>query len=117
MKGMACVLFEAMYAAKQYEVESFIASSILETMQMPFSEMFNRFLTGTAYHYERRLHEMENVKALLESENLPSFMTEGCLQTFSLLKEQNYRARFPEAPPQHWEDVFSDHSLSRAKKQ
>ena len=104
-KGIACVLFEALQAAKRFSVEDVVVDSILESMNCPFIDTLNRYVTGTAIHAARRVHEMENVKTMLQQSRLPTAMTDATIDTLRRVDAYNFKEVFGNKSPSTWQDV------------
>lgn len=75
-KGTIALLLELLYAARRLGAEEAIIDNIAETMDAhPFKETLNRYVCEDALHAKRRIHEMEDVCAVLESIGVEPIMS------------------------------------------
>ena len=56
-------------------------------------------------HAARRIHEMENVKAILEGEGLSPNMTDATLDKLRWMEERGFKRCFPDGVPDDWKAV------------
>lgn len=75
-KGVAAVICEAMEAGEHFGLEDYIRTQI-NSIIGENDALIDRFVTGSRTHAKRRMHEMEAVVAMLESENLSALMSKG----------------------------------------
>lgn len=76
MKGITGLLFESLEAAERYGIRAALEEDIARWInERPFSQVINRFVGSTAIHGERRMHEMEDVLALLRGLKSSTRMT------------------------------------------
>ncbi len=78
-KGFAAVVCEAMEAGAKFGMKDFIREQI-QSIIGDRSELIERFLSGSRTHAKRRMHEMEAVVDMLESEDLDAFVSKGSVQ-------------------------------------
>lgn len=68
MKGLAALLLESLEAAERYGIADPLAADMARFIDgQPFDQVMKRFVGGTAIHAERRIHEMSEAIALLQS--------------------------------------------------
>jgi 3-hydroxyisobutyrate dehydrogenase-like beta-hydroxyacid dehydrogenase len=76
MKGITGLLLESMEAAERYGIRAALETDIARWIdERPFSQVINRFVGSTAVHAERRMHEMDDVLALLRELKSSTRMT------------------------------------------
>lgn len=78
-KGVAAVICEAIEAGKQLDLEPYMRSQI-HSIIGDNDELIDRFLTGSRTHAKRRMHEMEAVVHMLETEKLDAIMSEASVR-------------------------------------
>ncbi len=108
MKGMPALFVEALEAASLMKVDHLILKSLASTMNAcPFEETFNRLVTGTAFHAERRAHEMENVIEMLEGLHVEPTMSKATFERLMWLASKNMKEKFGGKTPKEWRDVVT----------
>jgi 3-hydroxyisobutyrate dehydrogenase-like beta-hydroxyacid dehydrogenase len=75
-KGIAAVVCEAMEAGEAFGMESYIRRQI-SSLIGGNDELIDRFVEGSRTHAVRRMHEMEAVIEMLESQNIEPIVTRG----------------------------------------
>lgn len=76
MKGITGLLFESLEAGERYGIRAALEADIARWIdERPFAQIINRFVGSTAIHGERRMHEMEDVLALLRELKSSTRMT------------------------------------------
>jgi 3-hydroxyisobutyrate dehydrogenase-like beta-hydroxyacid dehydrogenase len=75
-KGIAAVVCEAMEAGEAFGMESYIRRQI-SSLIGGNDELIDRFVEGSRTHAVRRMHEMEAVIEMLESQNIEPIVTKG----------------------------------------
>ncbi|MDI7741769.1 NAD(P)-binding domain-containing protein [Lysinibacillus fusiformis] len=101
-KGLQAILVEALQAAQYFSVEDVVVESIIESMDMPFEEIINRYVGSVIIHSNRRAHEMENVLSMLKQADIPSTMTEATMQKILWLDQTNAREKLGGDMPKDW---------------
>ncbi len=86
-KGVAAVICEAMEAGEHFGLEKYIRTQI-NSIIGENDELIDRFVTGSRKHAKRRMHEMEAVVDMLESENLDSIMSTGSAKNLKKYLEE-----------------------------
>jgi 3-hydroxyisobutyrate dehydrogenase-like beta-hydroxyacid dehydrogenase len=108
MKGLPALLLEMLEAAREFNVEERVISSISETMNgKTFEETMNRLVTGTSIHALRRAIELEGSIEMLESSNLSSLMTKAAKDKLQQIAELNLKEKFKGKTPESWFEVIS----------
>jgi len=101
MKGLAVVLIEALEAAHRYGILDAVAQSIAGSMdERPFAQTMKRYVCGTAVHSDRRVHEMSEALALLQSMGSSSRMTRATRGKMLDVTELGLRERFGGREPE-----------------
>jgi len=77
-KGVAAVICEAMEAGQQLGLEDYIRTQI-NSIIGENNDLIDRFVKGSRIHAKRRMHEMEAVVSMLESEGLDAIMSAGAV--------------------------------------
>jgi len=95
MKGLAVVLIEALEAAHRHGILDAVAENMAASMdERPFAQIIKRFVCGTAVHADRRVHEMTEALALLQSLGSSSRMTRATRSKLVEVRERGLRERF-----------------------
>lgn len=106
MKGLPALFVEVLEAASIMKVDHLVLKSLATTMNAcPFEQTFNRLVTGSAIHAERRAHEMENVIAMLSSINVKPTMSQATCERLSWLASKNLKEKFGGKTPKDWQEV------------
>lgn len=77
-KGVAAVICEAVEAGENFGLEAYIREQISSIIGEN-DGLIDRFLSGSRIHAKRRMHEMEAVVDMLESEELSAYMSKGAV--------------------------------------
>lgn len=101
-KGLQVILVESLQAAQHFSVEDIVVESIIESMDVPFEEIINRYVGSVILHSNRRIHEMENVLTMLKQEDLPSTMTEATMEKLKWLDKTNAKESLGGSMPKDW---------------
>lgn len=81
-KGLACLLLEALQAARVWNVEEALLDSLQTTFDgTPLRTVARRMVPKAVANAERMAHEMREVQAFLAEKNLPSRMSRAAEQT------------------------------------
>ena len=108
MKGMPALFVEALEAASLMKVDHLILKSLASTMNAcPFEQTFNRLVTGTAFHAERRAHEMVNVIEMLEGLHVEPTMSKATHERLMWLASKNMKEKFGGKTPKEWREVVT----------
>lgn len=75
-KGIAAVVCEAMEAGRAFGMETYIRGQI-KSLIGGNDEIIDRFVEGSSTHAVRRMHEMEAVIEMLETQNLDPILTKA----------------------------------------
>ncbi|MDR3563749.1 MAG: DUF1932 domain-containing protein [Negativicutes bacterium] len=106
MKGMPALFLEVLEAASLMKVDHLVLKSLATTMNAcSFEQSFNRLVTGSAIHAERRAHEMENVIEMLEGIGVKPTMSKATHERLSWLAAKNLRETFGGKVPKEWKEV------------
>lgn len=106
MKGLPALFVEVLETASLMKVDHLVLKSLATTMNAcSFEQTFNRLVTGTAIHAQRRAHEMENVIAMLESINIEPTMSKATFERLNWLASKNLKEKFGGKTPKEWQDV------------
>lgn len=106
MKGLPALLVEVLEAASIMKVDHLVLKSLATTMNAcTFEQTFNRLVTGSAVHAERRAHEMEDVIAMLESIDVKPTMSRATYERLTWLKDKKLREKFGGKTPKEWREV------------
>lgn len=106
MKGLPALFVEVLEAASIMEVDHLVLKSLATTMNAcTFEQTFNRLVTGSAVHAERRAHEMEDVVAMLESIGVKPTMSRATRERLTWLADKKLRERFGGKTPNEWREV------------
>ena len=108
MKGLPALFIEALEAASLMKVDHLVLKSLTSTMDAcPFEQTFNRLVTGSAIHAERRAHEMENVIEMLEGINVRPTMSIATRERLKWLASKNLKELFGGKTPKDWREVVT----------
>lgn len=106
-KGIEALLVETLLAARRLGVDERVLVSIQRTLDsQPFVEAAARYVTGNAIHAERRVHEIEDVIALLESLGVRPLATAGALRRMAHSAASGAKEHFGGVPPRSYEPVI-----------
>ena len=106
MKGLPALFVEVLEAASIMKVDHLVLQSIATTMNAcSFEQTFNRLVTGSAIHAERRAHEMENVIDMLESIQVKPTMSKATHERLSWLASKKLKEKFGGQTPKEWRTV------------
>ncbi|HHY47970.1 MAG TPA: NAD(P)-dependent oxidoreductase [Firmicutes bacterium] len=115
MKGIAAILIETLVASRRFQVESLIMDSIRETMEeTSFANLVNRFVCGTAIHSDRRVHEMEDVIATLDSLGIDSGMSRATKEKLAWVNALRLKDTFGGETPSSYQEVLD--AIDRASR-
>jgi hypothetical protein len=102
------LFIEALEAASLMKVDHLVLKSIASTMNASsFEETFNRLVTGSAVHAERRAHEMKNVIEMLEGINVSPTMSKATFERLMWLASKNLKEKFGGKTPKDWHEVVT----------
>lgn len=108
MKGLPALFVEVLEAASLMKVDHLVLKSLATTMNAcSFEQTFNRLVTGSAIHAQRRAHEMENVIAMLESLNVKPTMSQATYDRLTWLASKNLKEKFGGKTPKEWQEVVN----------
>lgn len=108
MKGLPALFVEVLEAASLMKVDHLVLKSLAETMNAcSFEQTFNRLVTGSSIHAQRRAHEMENVIAMLESINVKPTMSKATFERLNWLASKNLKEKFGGKTPKEWQEVVA----------
>lgn len=108
MKGLPALFVEVLEAAALMKVDNLVLESLASTMDAcPFEETFNRLVTGSALHAERRAHEMESVIEMLESLNVEPTMSKATAERLTWLASKKLNEKFEGKTPKTWQEVIT----------
>jgi len=100
MKGLSAVLVECLEAAQRYGVLEVAAADIAASFdERPFAQNMKRYVCGTAVHAERRIHEMADVLALLNSLGSSTRMTKATRAKLVEVTRMGLREKFNAREP------------------
>ena len=106
MKGLPALFVEVLEAASLMKVDHLVLKSLAGTMNAcSFEQTFNRLVTGSAIHAERRAHEMINVMSMLEGLNVKPTMSKATYERLSWLASKNLKEKFGGKTPKEWQEV------------
>jgi len=106
MKGLPAIFIEAMEAASLMKVDHLVLKSVAASMNAsPFEQIFNRLVTSSAIHAQRRAHEMKNVIEMLESINVKPTMSKATYDRLTWLASKNLKEKFSGKTPKDWREV------------
>lgn len=107
-KGIEALLVETLMAAESLGVSETVLTSIEKTLaSQRFPAAANRYVTGNAIHAGRRVHEVEDVIALLEAQGVEPLATRGTLERMRRSASSGAREHFGGVPPEHYGAVVS----------
>lgn len=99
-KGLACLLIESLEAAERSGILDFVAKDMAGTFdERPFLENMKRFVCGTTVHAARRVHEMTDVMALLNSLGSSTRMTRTTTAALNDVAAMGLREHFNAREP------------------
>lgn len=108
MKGLPSLMLEVLQAASLLQVEDTVLKSLAKTMDAcPFEESFNRLVTGTAIHAERRAHEVKEVIEMLESIGVEPTMSRATYKKHCWIADKNMKETFGGKTPREWQAVVA----------
>ncbi|MDB5812531.1 MAG: 3-hydroxyisobutyrate dehydrogenase [Betaproteobacteria bacterium] len=100
MKGLSAVLLECLEVAHRYGVLEAAAADIAGSFdERPFAQNMKRYVCGTAVHAERRIHEMADVLALLNSLDSSTRMTKSTRAKLMDVSKMGLREKFNAREP------------------
>ncbi len=86
-KGLATVVMECLEAAQKLNIESYARQQMMTILND--ETMIDRFVQGSHQHAARRIHEMEEVVALLDSVGASTFSSEASIAKLNELRSEN----------------------------
>lgn len=92
MKGLAGLVFESLAAAERTGDASWLRAQIAAELGPDGEALVGRLVDGTRQHAARRVHEMEDVRRLLDGIDSPGWMTDGTLHWLHRIAEEGERA-------------------------
>ena len=108
MKGLPALFVEVLEAASLMKVDHLVLKSLAATMNAStFEQSFNRLVTSSAIHAERRAHEMENVIEMLEGIDVKPTMSKATHERLSWLAAKKLREKFGGKTPATWQEVVA----------
>lgn len=108
MKGAAALFYELSIPAMHYGVVDLVLEGICSDMDAgPFMDMVTRWISGTAIHAGRRVHEMHDVLALLEQNAMRSPMTQATTNTLEWLAGLGLRDQLGGKLPSDFHDALN----------
>lgn len=110
-KGLSCLLFESLQAARKFGVDETIVESFLDSFGPAFETVINGYLSGAIIHAERREHEMQNVVDFLKQEGLPFTMAEAARQKLKWIADEDIKGNFDGEVGRNWRDVLAGWNL------
>ena len=100
MKGFAALLLEALEGAQRYGITDALAADTVRFIDSrPFEQIMKRWVCGTAIHAERRIHEMSESLALLQSIGASTRMTRATREMLRQIVGMGLRERFGAREP------------------
>jgi len=106
MKGLPALFIEALEAASIMKVDHLVLKSLATTLNASsFEQTFNRLVTGSAIHAQRRAHEMENVIEMLEGIHVKPTMSKATFERLTWLASKNLKEKFGGKTPKEWREV------------
>jgi len=98
-KSLAAILIECMEAARRRDILDTMAGDIAKTFsEIPFDKVIKRYISGTAVHCERRLHEMHDCLGLLDSMGSANRSTKATIAMLRELIRMEMPLKFPKEP-------------------
>lgn len=108
MKGLPALFVEVLEAASLMKVDHLVLKSLATTMNAcSFEQTFNRLVTGSAIHAERRAHEMVNVIEMLESIHVKPTMSKATHERLTWLASKKLKEKFGGKTPKEWQEVVA----------
>lgn len=108
MKGLPALFVEVLEAASLMKVDHLVLKSLATTMNAcSFESTFNRLVTGSAVHAERRAHEMVNVIEMLDSINVKPTMSKATYERLTWLASKKLKEKFGGKTPKEWQEVVA----------
>jgi 3-hydroxyisobutyrate dehydrogenase-like beta-hydroxyacid dehydrogenase len=100
MKGLSATLLESLEAAQRYGILEASAADMVEFMdERPFAQIMKRYVCGTAVHAGRRVHEMADALALLNTLGSSTRMTRATRANLVEMANMGLRERFNAREP------------------
>ncbi|HWP50730.1 MAG TPA: DUF1932 domain-containing protein [Clostridia bacterium] len=116
MKGMTALLTETLLASHQAGVCDEVMDSITKTLTEKTPEQLtNLLINRTAVAAQRRVSEMQDVKATLEALELPAFATVGTIKRLQWFCDLGFKEYFNAIPPADYHDVLRAATELKAK--
>ena len=107
MKGFAALLIEALEGAQRYGITDALAADTMRFIDSrPFEQIMKRWVCGTAIHAERRIHEMSESLALLQSIGASTRMTRATREMLRQIVDMGLRERFDAREPSDMASVL-----------
>ncbi len=92
MKGLAGLIIESMHGAHAADEAAWVWGNIVDQLTVTGEGFVRRLVEGTAIHHERRLHEMEAARDLLESLGVDPVMTRATVEHLARVAERGVPA-------------------------
>lgn len=77
MKGLAAAVLESMSAAAEAKCEPWLRAQIAAELSEDPGMLIDRLIEGSKQHADRRLHEVEDARELLDSLGQPAWVTQS----------------------------------------
>lgn len=98
-KGLEALLVECMLAGRRAGIEGDLWSEIVSTLDAaPFEDVGGNWVRSHATAHERRLHEMLQVKTVLQDLGIDAPMTDATVKLFERSTKHRLKDKFPEPP-------------------
>lgn len=93
MKGLAGVVIESIRAARSIDAEEWLRAQIAEELGLRAPALITRLLEGSQQHASRRIHEVADTRAYLQSIEQPSWVIEAAGRWLETLERENEQGK------------------------
>ena len=101
MKGLAALLLESLEGARRYGITDALVADMARFIdERPFADLMKRWVSGTAIHAGRRVHEVTEAMNLLSSLGASTRMTRATRGMLQDIERMGLRERFGGREPE-----------------
>ena len=110
MKGMEALVFEALLAARSWDVTDTVMESVSASLgSRPFyPDWASHFVRGGAIHAARRAHEMDMVLETMRDVGVEARMTQSTAAMLHWIAQLDLREHYGGETPDSWQDVIEE---------
>jgi 3-hydroxyisobutyrate dehydrogenase-like beta-hydroxyacid dehydrogenase len=110
MKGFEALVFEALLAARTWDVTDTVMESVSQSMgSRPFyPDWTSHFVRGGAIHAARRAHEMDMVMETMNDVGVEPRMTRATAAMLHWVADMGLREQYGGVTPTDWQEVMGE---------